>query len=488
LLAQPRGQQSRANVQRLLALTRQFDQFQRQGLFRFLRFVEAQLDAEADLEPAAPAADDAVQLMSIHQSKGLDFPVVVVADLGKRFNFDDLKERLILDEQYGLCPKVKPPHTARVYPSLPYWLAQRRQRRETLGEELRLFYVATTRARDLLVLTGTASRKSVEEKWTGAAGERLSVPEILGAKSWLDWLGKGLARIGNHADWTASGDNPLLTWTTYDEADERLHSPNETDESAPAEPPLTISLPELASLREKLEWQYAFEPATTEPAKTSVSALRRRLREESDDEAKPLLPVADFRFQVRPRARNNKLSAAEIGTAHHVFLQMADFDRLQTRHDLRNEAERLREAGVLSDAELASLDFAVLLAFWDSELGQRIRVRPASEIQREMPFTARFSRADLAAAGVSANEALPASEFVVAQGTIDLAVIQEKEIWLVDFKTDRVKPDELELKTKLYTPQLRLYGLALSRIFQRPVKESWLYFLSAREVVRVDNQ
>src|SRR6185295_7418926 len=163
LLAQPRGEQSRANVLRLLALTRQFDQFQRQGLFRFLRFVEAQLDAEADLEPAAAAAGDAVQLMSIHQSKGLDFPVVVVADLGKRFNFDDLKERLILDEQYGLCPKVKPPHTARVYPSLPYWLAQRRQRRETLGEELRLFYVATTRARDLLILTGTAARRTVEE-------------------------------------------------------------------------------------------------------------------------------------------------------------------------------------------------------------------------------------------------------------------------------------------------------------------------------------
>jgi ATP-dependent helicase/nuclease subunit A len=249
----------------------------------------------------------------------------------------------------------------------------------------------------------------LRKKWTGAAGERLSVPEILGAKSWLDWLGKGLARIGNHADWTASGDNPLLTWTTYDEADERLHPEIETDGSSPGEPIPTITPTELALLREKLEWQYAFEPATVEPAKTSVSALRRRLREETDDEAKPLLPISDFRYQVRPRAKSGKLSAAEIGTAHHVFLQMADFGRLQTRHDLQNEAERLREAGVLSDAAMASLDFDVLLAFWDSELGQRILARPASEIQREMPFTARFSRADLTAAG-SFNKQLFARE------------------------------------------------------------------------------
>src|SRR5207247_1159388 len=165
LLAQSRGQQRRANAERLLALTRQFDQFQRQGLFRFLNFVEAQQEAGVDLEPASVTTENAVQLMSIHQSKGLEFPVVLVADLGKRFNFDDLKERVILDEEFGLCPKVKPPHAGQLYPSLPYWLAKRRQQRESLGEELRLLYVALTRARDRLILTGTASQKGVAEKW-----------------------------------------------------------------------------------------------------------------------------------------------------------------------------------------------------------------------------------------------------------------------------------------------------------------------------------
>jgi len=154
--AQTHGAQRLANVRRLLALMRQFDQFQRQGLSRFLRFVEAQQEAELDLEPAAPPAEDAVQLMSIHQSKGLEFPVVVVADLGKPFNKEDLKQPVILDEEFGLCPQVKPPHTGQRYPSLPYWLAKQRQTREMLGEEQRLLYVACTRARDRLFVSGVA--------------------------------------------------------------------------------------------------------------------------------------------------------------------------------------------------------------------------------------------------------------------------------------------------------------------------------------------
>ena len=100
------------------------------------------------------ADENAVRLMSIHQSKGLEFPVVAVADLAKPFNTQDARGEIIFDEKLGLCPKVKPPHTNRRYPSLPHWLAQRHQRREQAGEELRLLYVAMTRARDTLILTG----------------------------------------------------------------------------------------------------------------------------------------------------------------------------------------------------------------------------------------------------------------------------------------------------------------------------------------------
>jgi ATP-dependent helicase/nuclease subunit A len=129
LLTQPRGQQRQANILKLLSWARQFDQFHRQGLFRFLRFIEAQRGLEIDHEPAPAAAEDAVRLMTIHQSKGLEFPVVVVADLGKAFNLSDLQGEIILDEKYGLCSQIKPSFTGQRYPSLPYGLAKAPARR-----------------------------------------------------------------------------------------------------------------------------------------------------------------------------------------------------------------------------------------------------------------------------------------------------------------------------------------------------------------------
>jgi ATP-dependent helicase/nuclease subunit A len=487
LLAQSRGQQRRANAERLLALTRQFDQFQRQGLFRFLNFVEAQQEAGVDLEPASVTTENAVQLMSIHQSKGLEFPVVLVADLGKRFNFDDLKERVILDEEFGLCPKVKPPHAGQIYPSLPYWLAQRRQRRESLGEELRLLYVALTRARDKLILSGMASGKTVAEKWPGVATETFPTQRILEANSYLDWLGAWLPRATGHSDWTTSGQSSLLAWTIYQASDERLAGQPEPSEKPAESTGLTEALDSTAweSLRQKLEWHYPFAAATTEPAKTSVSALRRRLREETDDEANALFRSSNFKSRVEPRLSGvaAKLSAAEVGTAHHLFLQFVHLERVTSRREVMQEAERLSRAAILSDGELAALDFDALLAFWQSELGERIRAQQTTLIHRELPFTARMSGADLAALKLSGNAGLPDDEFVVVQGFADLAVILPGEIWLVDFKTDHVDSRELAAVVKFYVPQLKLYALALGRIYSRPVTESWLHFLSLNKSV-----
>ena len=163
---------------------------------------------------------------------------------------------------------------------------------------------------------------------------------------------------------------------------------------------------------------------------------------------------------------------------------MVSLESLEGVLELRNEAERMRADRVLSPEQVAALDFEAVLRFWQSDVGRRIRSQ-AAHVHREVPFTARFSPADLADLKLSAGLNLPADEFFVVQGAVDLAVILSEEIWILDFKTDQLSPGELPERVAGYAPQIKVYGLALNRIYRRPVKELWLHFLSFGETVEV---
>jgi ATP-dependent helicase/nuclease subunit A len=469
LLTQSRPNQRQANIRRFTALAGQFDPMQRQGLQRFLRFVEAQREAQADSEPDAFEDLDAVRLLSIHRSKGLEFPVVAVAGLGTRFNFRDLGESILLDERYGLCPQVKPPGCGASYPSLAWWLARRRQRREMIGEELRLLYVAVTRARDALLLFGSTSQKAAEQNWPEARRDLLSIEK---AANPLGWLGPWCAQQAG-ASWCATrqGTTPLFRW--------HLHSDAELTRSAalPAPKPETKSDADpvkVADLVRRLQWRYPFASATHERAKLSVTALRDVGEE------------AELRFDrpqsLTPRRQRSRLNAAEIGIAHHLFLQMLDLRHVQDAETLRHQAATFVRQQALSAEQVQALDLDAIANFWNSEVGRKI-LAAGPAVHREIPFTARFTREDLAAAGVEAP--LPHGEFVVVQGSIDLAVIRADEIWILDFKTDAVTDTEFTRAADTYAPQLRLYGSALSRIYARPVTARWIHFLTLSRTVEV---
>jgi ATP-dependent helicase/nuclease subunit A len=481
LLTQSRGEQRRANVQRLLHLARQFDQFQRQGLFRFLRFVEAQQDEEVEPEVAADAEQNAVRLMSIHQSKGLEFPIVVVADLSKRFNESDLRADVILDETYGLCPQIKPPQTGARYPSLPHWLARRRQKREMLGEELRLLYVAATRAQDTLILTASISEKNFESQWNTPMA--IDENKLLDVGSFADWVAMWFAN-NCAGEQFSSGKNSPIHWQVW--GDTQLVTAKETirDQSSSAD---EFGTDEHVwnELERRLRWEYPFTAATERAAKVSVTTLRREAMDvEAEGESESLFKskVQSPKSKVR-RKLINAATAADLGTVHHKFLHFVSLNQTGSAAELKSETARMEQQKILTREEIALLDVIALASFWVSALGNKIREH-SKFVRRELEFTARFSILELTE--ITGKPAKAADEFVIVQGIADLVVILENEIWLLDFKTDQVEESDLPSKVKLYAPQLKLYAKALSRIYRKPVSAAWLHFLSIGETVKVE--
>lgn len=471
LAVQPHGAARLANVRRLLALARRFDQHQRHGLYRFLRHLEAAEAAEAGPEQAPPPDHDAVRLMSIHAAKGLEFPVVVVAGLGTLFNDRDERGDFLLDAALGLAPRF--PHGPQQLPrdTLARWTAKQRSRRDRLGEELRLLYVAMTRAADRLILTAAPGRKF---SWPEAAAPGpLPLRTLENGRSPLHWLAPLLADLTGDAGWREAGEGvgSLLAW--------RVHAgpplPASAAVPAAALPP-AVDDAQAEAAKRRFAWRYPHEAATREPAKTSVTALRRRWQEKAEeDEAAPA------RFaHARPRADE---AAAEAGVAHHLFLERLDLTADPSPTNLAAAADRMTAEDWLTPEQRDALDLAGLRAFLESDLGQRVRAR-AADVQRETPFTFRLDAADAAQWRVG-NPVGAGDEFQVVQGIADLVVRMPDEIWLVDFKTDDIRPDDATARAEAHRAQLELYALALERIHGRPVTERWVWFLRARRGVRL---
>jgi ATP-dependent helicase/nuclease subunit A len=239
---------------------------------------------------------------------------------------------------------------------------------------------------------------------------------------------------------------------------------------------------ESAKVIERICWQYGHSLAAQEPAKTSVTALRWKAAEWLDQEAAPWFAGADRKRHVA--VADLASDVAKIGTLHHRFLQRMSLDGECDGPDLERQLARMVELGEFTGADSAVLDLPAVSRFWQSEAGWEIRRRRA-QVRREVPFTARFSPLELETMTGAPMAPELGDEFVVVQGVADLLVLDEHELWLLDFKTDQVPPDGLAAKCALYRPQLKLYAAALEAIHGRPVTRCWLHFLRPGETVPV---
>lgn len=473
----PNGEQRAANLIELHDRARQFGGFERQGLGRFLTFLE-KLKAETDLGQAAIAsqADNVVRIMTIHASKGQEFPVVCVPDLGKAINLSDCQGAILLDRTAGLGLQVVDPQRQIRYPSLASTVVQQRLRQQAIAEELRVLYVAMTRAKEHLILAGSCTERQATDWAESSPGpaEKLPAEEVLSARSPLNWLGPIAGRSNQHLQVQLHNPDDLAAW-----ASGHLTPPPPTPaqtalaKGEPPAPPPSIP-PQAQAVIDRLSGQYPHLALANLAASTSVTTL---VKKDVAPANEPLPSAALDRVLKEPQflAGTLPLDAADKGTATHALLEHFDFS--MDSPSIEDQRRRLVDSRRLTPqlAELVDLD--AIRWFLDSEIGTLLR-KNADRLQRELPvYYAHPSEA-------TADPPDPLDQQMV-RGRIDLLVPVEGGWMIVDYKTDRVSGEDLEQRAKLYAGQLDIYRKAIAKITGMPVVESALIFLWPRQIRRV---
>ena len=492
--AMPGGAQRQANLRALHDRARQYEQTTFRGLFRFLRFIERLQAEQGDLgtAPALGENDDVVRIMSVHKSKGLEFPVVFVGGLGNPFNLLDLRRDLLVHKELGLGPMAVDLEQRVKYPTLPRLLIEQRLLLETLSEELRVLYVALTRAREKLYLVGSVrNRERVIEKWVHTAAlprnAQGALPDhvLAQARCFLDWVGPAVIA---HPDVAASlglADKPLREkepsrWRLHlIDPDQLTSSPHSEPES---EELISLARHQVLSdhgwekaVAERLGWQYPYAQLQGKHKKVSVSELKRRF-EAHDEEAAPI------RWQRPPALRPAFLqqqegpTPTELGSAIHLMLQHVDLAKEPTQDYLQELQERMVANSLLSEETAARIDLQLLRSFLESELGRRLR--GADRVWRELPFSLQLPATELY--GPEAE-----GEHVFIQGIVDCVLREGEQAVLIDFKSDNVTQDSVHRAAAGYRVQVDLYTRAITDLLSLPVKERYLYFLRLGQAISI---
>lgn len=494
--ALPAGSKRRANVEMLLTKASAFEKTSYFGLFHFIRYMEQLEKYDVDYGEADTLDEnaDVVRIMSIHKSKGLEFPVVFVSGLSKRFNMQDANQSLIVDMDLGVAVDYVDSVRRIKNKTLRRAVLSAKMKEDNLAEELRVLYVALTRAREKLILTAVLDK--ADEKWELAqmtGQERLTYLDFCEAGSYMDFLLPILPKTGIAVKTMRTED------LTAEEIREQLRMGDRREELQrvadgevllPGDPEENER--KLYKLRERFAYQYPHPGLQKLYTKTTVSELKIAAMAEKDEEAfhtfeeKEVVPyIPAFRRE------QEKVSGAVRGSAFHRVMELLDFTYVFVESGLfekcpgdyetyrkRLDAERLKKrleeflqretvSLRLTEEYAKAVSLPKILNFLEQELAYRMwRAQEQGLLYREQPFVLGIDAKRL-------DPDLPEGEKVLIQGIIDVFFIEDSEIVLLDYKTDVI--DSLEALWNRYNVQIQYYEEALTKLMQMPVKERILY-------------
>ena len=467
------GVERTANLREFYRLALDFESAARRDLSQFLEHLE--LLEEKGLTVQDPPTGGAVQILSIHKSKGLEYPVVFLSGLSRKFNREDLRAQVLCDGELGLGLSAVDRENRVRYPTIAKRAIVARTSGESMSEELRVLYVGMTRARDRLIMTYA---KKNPEKTLASIANRLDLggTELLASEAdcpgqWV--LMEAMTRTEAGALFNLAGARPNAThlsdfpWKIVT-AD---CDPEETEGVAPEE--RTAAMPEgtVELLRQQLNFRYPHEAATVTPSKQTATQLKGR---DKDDEVRENADTAPKqrswrRFGDRPARRG-----ADYGVAMHTLMQYVRFSSCAELADLEEEIRRLTQARVIPAELSGKLDRNAILAFFRTDLGQKLR---RGKYIREFKFSI-LEDADAYGEGLSGEQ-------ILLQGVVDCALVEPDGITVVDFKTDYVTDATLSEVLARYRPQVDTYSRALERIYEMKVKGTYLYFFHLKKLIEV---
>ncbi|NIK77385.1 ATP-dependent helicase/nuclease subunit A [Paenibacillus castaneae] len=516
------GTQRQANLRALHDRARQYEATSFRGLFRFLRFIERMRDSGGDLGTARALGEqeDVVRIMSIHKSKGLEFPVVFVAGLGKLFNQQDMRSAFLKHKQLGFGPRFVDPALRISYPTLPYLAIRRAMRMEMLAEEMRILYVALTRPKEKMFLVATVSDAEIKlKRWLSSIDANGRMPDfrVAAARSFIDWLGPLAARqlaeqkngenenaandanAANAPNWEAGIVSASLFGTeaaaTLEEKDGLATEMEERLQAV-----TTLSLLEDVQaedqLRSRLEWQYPHQAAAGLAAKTSVTEMKRLHAEVMEDAFYMQEPQQETRSAVTETSNEStvnstfrlrrpafmeeaSLTAVEIGSVNHLLMQHVPLTEAVDEELLRNTLESMIDRRMLTKKQSEAIQLPGVAAFFNSDLGQRLL--HSSWVRREVPFSCMFPASRVYP---NSDESLSA-EPILIQGVIDCLFEDSEGVVLLDYKTDRIYMGQWEAAAERHRFQLELYAEAIESVLGRKVDQCHVFFFDGGQSVQL---
>lgn len=473
--ALPAGSQRKANLDMLIEKAISYESTSYRGLYHFVRYIENLKKYEVDYGEAntGTEADNTVRIMSIHKSKGLEFPIVFVSGLGKQFNESDVRSKVVMHPEFGLACDCVDTKLRTRQPSILKKTIQKKTAAENLGEELRVLYVALTRAKEKLILTGCVSdAQSKLNRWQTASlyeGEALTYSDLTSASTYLDWIvptllhkmKNGVLPEESHFSMQLLCEEEEAVQETWQRSDEAIRLAQ------------LMNLPVQECFDEEtrvyldsvFEAVYPYEADAQIVGKLSVSELKKLSYVPEEEDAQEMYrPETVIPLLPEFREKKQTLHGAKRGTAYHTFMENLDYSK---KDELEIQLEELISCGKMSEEEGKTLCLNDIRTFLETESGKRMeRAALSGCLRRERPFVL----------GIPADhirEEWNPQETVLVQGIIDAYFIEDGQITVLDYKTDRVRSSE-ELVMR-YHAQLDYYALALERLTGCHIKDKIIY-------------